>query len=292
MSEEGNIDLSARIYSQPHVPVFLLAGRPCVEKHALNLRDRPWITMIPIDGDLAGALTKLRQQHGIGRLSCVGGRTLATALVDAGFVQDLYLTTSPIEAGEPNTPWYAGDRPPRLDVIARKHEDAPEHPIVFEHLAVSRQRDRSCLLSDRARADRPERREWSMRTVRNVLAVFLSVSLALPVGARAQHPSVVDQAMLDRVLATRVMHADADRLAIRALLEREQVREIAAGAGIDITRASAAVATLDGAELQQLAGQARAVDEALAGGQGTVTLKTTTIIIGLLVLILLILVLK
>ena len=131
-----------------------------------------------------------------------------------------------------------------------------------------------------------------MRTVRNVLAVFLSVSLALPVGARAQQSSVVDQAMLDRVLATRVMQADADRLAIRALLEREQVREIAAGAGIDITRASAAVATLDGAELQQLAGQARVVDEALAGGQGTVTLKTTTIIIGLLVLILLILVLK
>jgi hypothetical protein len=131
-----------------------------------------------------------------------------------------------------------------------------------------------------------------MRTVRNVLAVFLSVSLTLPVGARAQQPSVVDQAMLDRVLATRVVQADADRLAIRALLEREQVREIAAGAGIDIARASAAVATLDGAELQQLAGQARAVDEALAGGQGTVTLKTTTIIIGLLVLILLILVLK
>ena len=131
-----------------------------------------------------------------------------------------------------------------------------------------------------------------MGTVRYVLAVFLSVSLALPAGARAQQPSVVDQATLDRVIATRVVQADSDRLAIRSLLERPQVREIAADAGIDLTRASAAVATLDGAELRQLADQARAADDALAGGQGSITLRTTTIIIGLLVLIVLILVLK
>ena len=137
MSKEGNIDLTARVYSQPHVPVFLLAGRHCVEKHASDVRERPWITMIPINGDLAGAMTKLRHDHGIARISCVGGRTVATALVDAGLVQDVYLTTSPIEAGEPDTPWYGGERQPRLGVMVRKREDAP-HPIVFDQLAVTR----------------------------------------------------------------------------------------------------------------------------------------------------------
>ena len=138
LSEEGNIDLGARVFSMPHVPVFLLAGDGCVRRREREVREHPWITMIPTNGDLAEALTKLRQQHGIARISCVGGRTVATTLVDAGLVQDLYLTTTAIEAGEPDTPWYAGDRPPELDVIVRKREDVLEQPILFEHLALNR----------------------------------------------------------------------------------------------------------------------------------------------------------
>ena len=137
LSEEGNIDLSARLYSQPHLPVFLLAGMQCVEKHSRDVRERPWITMIPTNGDLKATLTKLRQAHGIARISCVGGRTVATTLVDAGLVQDIYLTTSAIDAGEPETPWYVGDQPPKLSVIVRKREDTPDRPIVFEHLAIA-----------------------------------------------------------------------------------------------------------------------------------------------------------
>ena len=136
LSEDGNIDLSARLYSQPHIPVFLLAGRQCVEKHAHGVRERPWITMIPTNGDLKTTLTTLREDHGMARLSCVGGRTIATTLVDAGLVQDIYLTTSAIEAGEPETPWYAGRQRPGLSVIVRKREDTPDQPIVFEHFAI------------------------------------------------------------------------------------------------------------------------------------------------------------
>jgi hypothetical protein len=131
-----------------------------------------------------------------------------------------------------------------------------------------------------------------MRTARNVLAVSLSIWLMLPAGVRAQQPSVVDQTTIDQVVAMRIGEADVDRRTIQALLERQEVRDVAARAGIDITRASAAVATLDGAELRQIADQARVVDDSLAGGQSTITLRTTTIIIGLLVLIVLILVLK
>jgi hypothetical protein len=103
---------------------------------------------------------------------------------------------------------------------------------------------------------------------------------------------VVDQATLDEAVATRAHQSDTDRRAIRRMLERHQVREIAARAGIDIKRAEAAVGTLDSTELHQIAEQARAVDDSLAGGGSSVTLSTTTIIIGLLVLILLIVALK
>jgi riboflavin biosynthesis pyrimidine reductase len=136
LSEEGNFDLNARIFSLPHVPVFLLAGDACMQKQSARVGERPWITMVPTHGDLAGALKTLRQRHGIGRISCVGGRTVATALVDAGLVQDLYLTTSSIDGGEPNTPWYTGDRPPPLDLIVRKREAATGQPMVFEHFAI------------------------------------------------------------------------------------------------------------------------------------------------------------
>ena len=136
LSEEGNLDLGARLYAQPHLHVFLLAGRQCVEKHSRDVRERPWITMIPTNGDLKTTLTTLRQEHGLARISCVGGRTIATRLVDAGLVQDIYLTTSAIDAGEPDTPWYVGDQPPTLSVVVRKREDVQHQPILFEHFAL------------------------------------------------------------------------------------------------------------------------------------------------------------
>ena len=137
LTEHGNFDVDARVFSTPHVPVFVLAGAGCVDKCAAAFAGRPWITVIPTRGNLAAALETLRRDHGVGRISCVGGRTAATALVDTGLVQDLYLTTSAIDGGEPGTPWYVGDRPPRLDLIVRKREDAPERPIVFEHFAIA-----------------------------------------------------------------------------------------------------------------------------------------------------------
>jgi hypothetical protein len=72
------------------------------------------------------------------------------------------------------------------------------------------------------------------------------------------------------------------------VLEIEQVRKLAEGVGLDLKRAETAVATLDDADMGIMAAQARALNDALAGGQSTVTISTTAIIIGLLVLILLI----
>jgi riboflavin biosynthesis pyrimidine reductase len=136
ISNDGNFDLAARVFTTPDVPVFLLAGDTCVKKVADEIRRRPWITLIPTSGDLPATFARLRRDHHIGRISAVGGRVAATNLVDAGLVQDIYLTTSPIDGGEPETPWYAGARKPRLDLIVRKREVSNRSPILFEHFAI------------------------------------------------------------------------------------------------------------------------------------------------------------
>ena|SRR5688572_18043821 len=125
-----------------------------------------------------------------------------------------------------------------------------------------------------------------IRTSLLAMLFALAISaISLPLSAQRH---VADQATLDQVVASHVRQKADDREAIRRVLEIQQVREVAEGAGLDLKRAETAVAALDDAEVGLIAAQARAVNDALAGGQSTVTISTTVIIIGLLVLILLI----
>jgi hypothetical protein len=126
-----------------------------------------------------------------------------------------------------------------------------------------------------------------MRTfVLSLTLVLTSMIAASP--ARAQSSHTASQTAIDAALQGHVDRAEADREVVRRLLERREVRELAGGLGLDLRRAADAVATLDGQELATLAEQARQVEDSLAGGQSTVTISTTLIIIGLLVLILII----
>ncbi|MBI2186503.1 MAG: dihydrofolate reductase family protein [Acidobacteria bacterium] len=83
---------------------------------------------------LDAAVRHLRRR-GIQVISTVGGRQTATALLRAGLVSDVYLTTSPIEAGEPNTPFYEGTPPPMTRVLAKTGTGA-EAGVRFEHFLV------------------------------------------------------------------------------------------------------------------------------------------------------------
>ena len=65
------------------------------------------------------------------------------------------------------------------------------------------------------------------------------------------------------------------------------MQRVAERLGLDVARAQAAVATLDGGELDRAAAQAQTVNDEIAGGQ-TVRLNLLWIIIGLLVIILII----
>ena len=133
-----------------------------------------------------------------------------------------------------------------------------------------------------------------MRSTCSLMAVVLSMLMAAPplhaspagTGQAQTHIAsdpVIDAAMLDHARVT-----ERDRDTVRQFLQRADVRAIAGKYGVDVRRAESAVAAMDASELAHVAAQARQAEEALAGGQSKVTISTTTIIIGLLVLILLI----
>jgi len=125
-----------------------------------------------------------------------------------------------------------------------------------------------------------------MRMVRQVLAVCLAVLMIAPMVNAQSH--VINKAALDEAVKVRVSQERADRDAIVALLHRSDVRRIAAKAGLSIDKAAAAVSTLQGRELQQIASQARQVQNDLAGGASTIVISTTTVIIILLIVILIV----
>ncbi len=124
-----------------------------------------------------------------------------------------------------------------------------------------------------------------MRTYVCAITVVLT-TLATAPGAFAQTAHTAPSSLLDAVVQEHVVASDADRQLVQRLLDRADVRAVAAGAGIDLQSASTAVGAMDAAALASVATQVRAAEPSLAGGQSTVTISTTAIIIGLLILIL------
>jgi hypothetical protein len=126
-----------------------------------------------------------------------------------------------------------------------------------------------------------------MRTFVTLVAVVCSLVAVIPsVHAQALHTA--PQSALDAAIRDHTSAIAADREAVLRLLARPDVQAVAGDLGVDLRRAESAVSTLDGEQLIDVAAQARQTEQALAGGQSSVTISTTMIIIGLLVLILII----
>ncbi len=122
------------------------------------------------------------------------------------------------------------------------------------------------------------------------LAAFAAVAIAIGTAgvSHADEPQnhVVGTSEIQASIDQQVRKADADREAIQIMLQRTDVRQIAESAGMDIERASAAAAILSGSSLEKLAAQARDVNAGLVGGDGTIVISATALIIILLILIL------
>ena len=127
-----------------------------------------------------------------------------------------------------------------------------------------------------------------MRTLRRILGTALVFTLMGAAAASAQQTHVINTPALDQAVQQRVSQDQADRDAIRGLLQRTEVKDVARKAGLSLEKAEAAIGSLQGDDLRELASQARAVDQQLAGGASTIVISTTTIIIILLIILLIV----
>ena len=145
VSKRGRVDVDALLFNVPDVRVFLIAGDECIARHESALRARPWVRLIPVRMATIfdPAFERLRVEEGIQRISAIGGRFTATQLVDAGLIQDIYLTTTSLEGGEPGTPWYCGASPPQLTAITSKQWHESGSRVVFRPLLITSHRESS-----------------------------------------------------------------------------------------------------------------------------------------------------
>src|SRR5690349_3946274 len=105
---------------------------------------------------------------------------------------------------------------------------------------------------------------YRFRLVTYVLVAVLSLS-ARP--DSAERPA--RQADLDAAITKALGQEDAARQTIARLLHRDDVRKMATGYRLALRPAEAAVATLQGDELQRLSGIAATADARLSGGDDT-----------------------
>jgi riboflavin biosynthesis pyrimidine reductase len=136
VATKNGVDLDrALMFNLPLLRVFVLTVARGVAAMREGLALRPWIIPIVMADphDLREAFRQLRAL-GIRSLSCIGGRTLAEHVIDAGLIQDVFLTTSAITAGEPQTPFYS--KPIGGRTVVRKHGTGADKGVVFEHLSL------------------------------------------------------------------------------------------------------------------------------------------------------------
>lgn len=126
-----------------------------------------------------------------------------------------------------------------------------------------------------------------MRLMSRTVALSLISSLLVSSPVFAQQARVVDTAALHRALAVQAETERGEREQIARVLGRDDVRQMAARLGLDVARASSAVATLSGADLSTAARHAAALDAGLAGGASTIVISTTTLLLIIIIVILL-----
>lgn len=139
-TRSGDLDIeSALMFNVPELRVFILTDDSGAATLAPHTTRRPWIQVLSggPESDVIAGLRTLHADHGVARISCIGGRTLTTQLIDAGVVQDLYLTTSPQTGGEPNTPFYTGAQRLNTTLVVAKAGQDEEAGVRFEHLRLT-----------------------------------------------------------------------------------------------------------------------------------------------------------
>jgi hypothetical protein len=131
-----------------------------------------------------------------------------------------------------------------------------------------------------------------MKLLRTLLVFPLVVLMMASSSAFAGQQPLVNPSQLATTVADGAAKQDTNRATVREALERPEVQAVASKLGLDLSKATAAVDTLSGADLDKAANAAQQVNDQLVGGASTVVISTTTIVIILLLVIILIIAVK
>ena len=131
-----------------------------------------------------------------------------------------------------------------------------------------------------------------MKSIRTLLVFPLVGLLMASSSALAGQQHVVTPDQMAATVADGAAKQDTNRAIVREALDRAEVQAVASKLGLDLARATAAVDTLSGTDLEKAANAAQQVNEQLMGGASTVVISTTTIVIILLLVIILVIALK
>jgi riboflavin biosynthesis pyrimidine reductase len=124
------------MFTTPELPVVIGAPSRVIGSVRERLRERLWIEVVD-GGEPLSMTAVMRYVHdrGLRVISAVGGRQTAASLMREGLVRDLYLTTSAISAGEPDTPLLF-EEPVQLEPLVDKEGLGAETGVRFQHLTV------------------------------------------------------------------------------------------------------------------------------------------------------------
>lgn len=137
VTDRGDLPIERGLmFEAPSVRVFIITRSRTASSLRARLGARSWVEVIDADDPVSlTAAMRALCRRGIRVISAIGGRHTATSLLREGLVRDLYLTTSPIEAGEPDTPFCEGSPPPMSRALLKAGRGA-EAGVRFEHFLI------------------------------------------------------------------------------------------------------------------------------------------------------------
>ncbi|HMJ91068.1 MAG TPA: dihydrofolate reductase family protein [Candidatus Acidoferrum sp.] len=105
VSDDGNLDPSARVFQQKLSPVLVLVAERGYKRCAIRLRGKATVKSFGKSSvDFVRAFRWLREEFGVKRLLCEGGGETNAALITAGVVDEVHITICPLILRGRNAP--------------------------------------------------------------------------------------------------------------------------------------------------------------------------------------------
>lgn len=135
VTDSGDVPVEGcLLFHEPSLPVIVVTRTSLVTAVRARLRECPWVDVIGAGDplDLRVALAQLRDRA-MAVVAAVGGRRIATSLLDAGLVTDLYVTVREPSSTAAALAFYNGPPLVRRRLLSKAGRGS-EGAVRFEHL--------------------------------------------------------------------------------------------------------------------------------------------------------------